>query len=58
MLRRISLVLAGLLAVGFMAAAPAAAHSSDVEGCWGSGGAVKAGDVKVAHIDATCWEID
>ncbi|MER7108506.1 hypothetical protein [Streptomyces sp. NPDC000229] len=56
MLRRISLVLAGLLAVGFMAAAPAAAHS-DVEGCWGSGGKVKAGDVKVKHFEATCWDV-
>jgi hypothetical protein len=57
MLRRITLVLAGLLAVGFMAAAPAAAHGSDVEGCWGSGGHVKAGDVKVKHFDATCWDV-
>ncbi|MFH8469957.1 hypothetical protein [Streptomyces sp. NPDC017991] len=58
MLRRISLVVAGVLAVGFMAAVPAAAHPSDVEGCWASGGHLQAGDVKVADFDATCWSVD
>ncbi|MFD0304566.1 hypothetical protein [Streptomyces sp. NPDC127119] len=57
MLRRISLAVAGVLAVGFMAAAPAAAHTSDVEGCWVSGGHVKVDDVKVADFDATCWSV-
>ncbi|MCX4238708.1 hypothetical protein ACH4Y0_19570 [Streptomyces sp. NPDC020707] len=58
MLRRISLVVVGVLAVGFMAAAPAAAHPSDIEGCWASGGHVKVDDIKVADFDATCWSVD
>ncbi|CAL9279768.1 MULTISPECIES: hypothetical protein [unclassified Streptomyces] len=57
MLRRISIALAGLLAVGFLTAAPAAAHSGDVSGCWLSGGHVQAGDVHVAGFEGTCWHV-
>ncbi|WP_175500053.1 MULTISPECIES: hypothetical protein [unclassified Streptomyces] len=57
MLRRISIALAGLLAVGFLAAAPAAAHTGDVHGCWFSGGHVSAGDVHVADFNGTCWHV-
>ncbi|MEU2181340.1 hypothetical protein [Streptomyces thermolilacinus] len=59
MLRRISIALAGLLAVGFLTAAPAAAHggNGDVKGCWLSGGFVQAGDVHVAGFEGTCWHV-
>ncbi|MFF8386296.1 hypothetical protein [Streptomyces kanasensis] len=57
MLRRISIALAGLLAVGFLTASPAAADSGDVKGCWVSGGHVSAGDVHVAGFEGTCWHV-
>ncbi|MFC9732872.1 hypothetical protein [Streptomyces roseolus] len=57
MLRRISIALAGLLAVGFLAASPAAAHAGDVEGCWFSGVAASAGSVHVVDFDAACWDV-
>lgn len=57
MLRRISIALAGLLAVGFIAASPAAAHGSDVDGCWFSGVHASAGSVHVADFNHTCWHV-
>ncbi|MCS0636756.1 hypothetical protein NX801_14010 [Streptomyces sp. LP05-1] len=61
MLRRIPLVLAGLLAAGFLAATPAAAAGGggdrDVEGGWLSGDYVQAGHVVVAHLDAGYFDI-
>ncbi|MCH0542988.1 hypothetical protein I3F58_26215 [Streptomyces sp. MUM 203J] len=57
MLRRISIALAGLLAVGFLAASPAAAQPGDVHGCWFSGGPVAAGSVFVADFHSTCWHV-
>ncbi|MFF5502299.1 hypothetical protein ACF1E9_04130 [Streptomyces roseolus] len=57
MLRRISIALAGLLAVGFIAASPAAAHAGDVEGCWLSGVHASAGSVHVSDFEATCWHV-
>ncbi|MEU7569498.1 hypothetical protein [Streptomyces fradiae] len=58
MLRRISIALAGLLAVGFLTAAPAAAHGGDSsKGCWLSGGHVQAGDVHVAGFEGLCWKV-
>ncbi|GAA4889388.1 hypothetical protein ACFPM3_19140 [Streptomyces coeruleoprunus] len=60
MLRRISIALAGLLAVGLFAAAPASAdggHKKDVHGCWGAGGHVAAGDVHVAGGEGYCWHV-
>ncbi|MGA5038372.1 hypothetical protein ACPCA8_15100 [Streptomyces capoamus] len=64
MLRRISLVLAGLLAAGFAAAAPAAAHAAghDDDGggvsvCWQSGGAASAGDTHAVWGDAGCAHV-
>ncbi|WP_175408655.1 hypothetical protein [Streptomyces sp. TRM64462] len=60
MLRRISIALAGLLAAGFFAASPAAAHddvNGDVSGCWFSGGHVQAGSVHVGGFEGTCWHV-
>ncbi|MFG3496696.1 hypothetical protein [Streptomyces sp. NPDC047886] len=57
MLRRISIALAGLLAVGFFAASPAAAHDSDVHGCWAHGTGVSAGSVHVHDHHAACWHV-
>ncbi|MFI7008837.1 hypothetical protein [Streptomyces sp. NPDC050145] len=57
MLRRISIVLAGLFAVGFLASSPASAQAADVHGCWFDGGHVAAGSVHVSHFDAACWHV-
>ncbi|MFM9372482.1 hypothetical protein [Streptomyces sp. Da 82-17] len=57
MLRRISIALAGLMAVGFFAAGPASAHGSDVEGCSANGTHVKAGSVMVHDFEKTCWDV-
>ncbi|MDT9683550.1 hypothetical protein RND61_15990 [Streptomyces sp. TRM76323] len=58
MLRRVSIALAGLLAVGFFTASPAAAHTSDMRGCWVDGSYVQAGKAQAATFDAVCWEMD
>ncbi|MFF5535422.1 hypothetical protein ACFY71_23530 [Streptomyces cinerochromogenes] len=61
MLRRISLVLTGLLAAGFVAAAPAAAHDGDIGYdigyCWQSGGAASAGDTHALWGEAGCAHV-
>lgn len=57
MLRRISIALAGLMAVGFFAATPAAAHGGDVHGCWLDETHVQAGSVVVHDFEATCWHV-
>ncbi|MET9449266.1 hypothetical protein [Streptomyces cinerochromogenes] len=59
MLRRISLVLTGLLAAGFVAAAPAAAHGGDgdIGYCWQSGGGASAGDTHAVWGDAGCIHV-
>ncbi|MFI6639189.1 hypothetical protein [Streptomyces sp. NPDC050504] len=57
MLRRISIALAGLLAVGFLAASPAGAVGGDVHGCWQNKTHVQAGSVVVDDYDAACWHV-
>ncbi|MEV0322585.1 hypothetical protein ACIBKX_13820 [Streptomyces sp. NPDC050658] len=57
MLRRISIALAGLMAVGFLAASPAAAHGSDVHGCVDNKTHVEAGSVVVHDEGSTCWQV-
>ncbi|MFD3512957.1 hypothetical protein [Streptomyces sp. NPDC058657] len=57
MLRRISIALAGLLAVGFLAAAPAAAHPSDIHGCFAHQTHAEAGDVAFHDVTASCWHV-
>ncbi|MFF0746955.1 hypothetical protein ACFYVL_41880 [Streptomyces sp. NPDC004111] len=57
MLRRISIALAGLMAVGFIAASPAAAHTSDIHGCWVNKTHAQAGSVVVDDFDAGCWHV-
>lgn len=57
MLRRISIALAGLMALGFLAASPAGAVGSDVHGCWQNTTHVQAGSVAVHESDAACWHV-
>jgi hypothetical protein len=57
MLRRVSLVLTGLLAGGFMAAAPAAAYGGDIRYCWQSGGGAAADDTNTVWGDAGCAHV-
>ncbi|MEU1043319.1 hypothetical protein ACFYP4_21980 [Streptomyces sp. NPDC005551] len=57
MLRRISLVLVGLAAVGFLAASPAAAHDSDIDGGWVDGSHVRVGDIVVKTFDAGSFHV-
>lgn len=57
MLRRVSLVLAGPLAAGFVAAAPASADVTDVDVCWNSGSAGSACHVHAASFDAGCAHV-
>ncbi|WP_415949163.1 hypothetical protein [Streptomyces sp. KLOTTS4A1] len=57
MLRRVSIVLAGLFAAGLVAAAPAAAQPGDVHGCWYENAHVTAGSVHVAYVDHSCWHV-
>ncbi|MCP9972813.1 antitoxin [Streptomyces somaliensis] len=55
MLRRVSIALAGLLAVGFLTASPAAA---DMKGCWIDGSYVQVGDAVAAELEGACWSFD
>ncbi|MET9803174.1 hypothetical protein [Streptomyces sp. NPDC006368] len=51
MLRRISVILAGVTAACFLSAGPAAAGGGDVDLGWLQGYKVKAGSVHVGHFD-------